>query len=144
MTLKSDAIFKEKPTGCLKNDTTNLVSFHASFWKSENVHCHGLLLSMAYKLSTKKVQMSYLSWHWRLIWTLKKNWPFVVSKIARRIGWILTWGVESLKICTLMGYFCQKYVMFELKKYREVVLWKIDYGFKNDISNFQGDWWKSC
>ena len=67
MTLKSDAIFKEKPTGCLKNDTTNLVSFHASFWKSENVHCHGLLLPMVNKLSTKKVQMSYLSWHWRVI-----------------------------------------------------------------------------
>ena len=24
-------------------------------------------------------------------------------------------AVENLKICILMGYFCQKYVMFELK-----------------------------
>ena len=28
---------------------------------------------------------------------------------------------DMLKICTLMGYFCRKYVMFELKKYRGVV-----------------------
>ena len=27
----------------------------------------------------------------------------------------LTRGVENLKICTLMGYFCEKWVMFELK-----------------------------
>ena len=30
-------------------------------------------------------------------------------------------NLESLKICTLIGYFCRKYVMFELKKYRGVV-----------------------
>ena len=28
---------------------------------------------------------------------------------------------ESLKICTLMGYFCRKYVMFELKQYIGIV-----------------------
>ena len=33
---------------------------------------------------------------------------------------ILTWAMESLEICTLLGYFCRKYVMFELKKYRGV------------------------
>ena len=29
---------------------------------------------------------------------------------------------KSLKMFTLMGYFCGKYVMFELKRYRGVVL----------------------
>ena len=28
--------------------------------------------------------------------------------------------LESLKICTLMGFFWSKYIMFELKKYRGV------------------------
>ena len=28
----------------------------------------------------------------------------------------LTQSVERLKICTLMGYFCRKYVTFKLKK----------------------------
>ena len=33
------------------------------------------------------------------------------------------------------GILCRKYVMFELKGYSGAVLWKITYGFKNDISN---------
>ena len=36
MTLKDDAIFKEKLTGGLKNDIRNLINFHASSRKSEN------------------------------------------------------------------------------------------------------------
>ena len=43
--------------------------------------------------------------------------------------------MESLKICTLMGYFRGEYVMFKLKKYRGVALWKMAYGFKTDISS---------
>ena len=30
----------------------------------------------------------------------------------------LTRAVENLELCTLMGYFCQKYLMFVLKRYR--------------------------
>ena len=30
-------------------------------------------------------------------------------------------AVASLKICTLMRYFCQKHIMFEQKKYRGVI-----------------------
>ena len=62
----------------------------------------------------KKVQKSYLSWHCTVIQSLKKNSLFV-WKMTWEIWWILTWAVKNLKICTLMGYFCQKYVMFELK-----------------------------
>ena len=39
ITRKDDAIFKEKSAGGLKNDIRNLVNFHASSHKSENVHC---------------------------------------------------------------------------------------------------------
>ena len=56
MTLKGDAIFKEKLTGGLKNDITNLVNFHASSRKSENLHFDGLTLSKAYKVLDEKVQ----------------------------------------------------------------------------------------
>ena len=61
MTLKDDAIFKEKLTSGLKNDIRNLVDFHGNSRKSENLHFDGLLLSTAYKVSAKKVQKSYLS-----------------------------------------------------------------------------------
>ena len=59
--------------------------------------------------------------------TLKKNWLFIWK--------IKVWAVESVKICTLMDYFCREYVIFELARYRGVVPWKMSCGFKNDISN---------
>ena len=114
MTLESDAKFEEKLALGFKNDMTNLVIFNASSGKSENLHFDVLLLSIAYKVSAKKVQKSYLSWHWRVIQTLNKN-SFFVWKVTWEIRWILTRAVENLKICTLMRYFCQKYVRFELK-----------------------------
>ena len=60
MMLKGYAIFKEKLTGGLKNDIRNLVNFHASSCKSENVHFDRLVLSKANALD-KKVQKSYVS-----------------------------------------------------------------------------------
>ena len=59
MTLKGDAIFKEKLTGGLKNDL-NLVNFHGSSQKSKNLHFDGLLLSIAY-VSAEKLQKSCFS-----------------------------------------------------------------------------------
>ena len=61
MTLKGDVIFKEKLTGGLKNDIRKLVNFYGNSRKSENLHFDGLLLSIAYKVSAKKIQKSYLS-----------------------------------------------------------------------------------
>ena len=61
MTLESDAKFEEELAHCLKNDMKNLINFNASSSKSENLHYDVLLLSMAYKVSAKKVQKSYLS-----------------------------------------------------------------------------------
>ena len=61
MTLKGDAIFKEKLTGGLKNDIRNLINFHTSSRKSENLHFDGLVLSKAYKVLDEKVQKSYIS-----------------------------------------------------------------------------------
>ena len=54
-----------------------------------------------------------------MIQNLKKNW-FSVSKITR-IWSIFTWAFEILKISTLTGSLCAKYITFGLKKYREVI-----------------------
>ena len=43
-----------------------------------------------------------------------------VWKIAWRTWWILTRAVGSLKICTLIGYFCRKYVMCEPKNAKDL------------------------
>ena len=61
MTLKGGAVFIEKLTLGLKNDIRNLVNFHASSRKSENLHFDGLVLSKAYKVLDEKVKRSYVS-----------------------------------------------------------------------------------
>ena len=45
----------------LKNDVRNLINFHASSRKSENLHFDELILSKAYKVLDEKVQKSYVS-----------------------------------------------------------------------------------
>ena len=55
------AKFEEKPVLGCKNDITNLVNFNTSSSKSENLYFDVLLLSIAYKVSAKKVKQSYLS-----------------------------------------------------------------------------------
>ena len=124
---------KKKLTLDSKNDMRNLVNFNLSSGKSENLHFDVLLLSIAYKVSAKKVQKNYLSWHWKKIQTLKKNWLFI-WKMTWGIWWTLTWAVEKSENLHFHGLLLWK-VMFELKRYRGVVLWKMTYGFKNDISN---------
>ena len=54
MTLKGDA--KLNLTLGSKNDMRNLVNFDVSTGKSENLHFDALLLSIAHKVSAKKVQ----------------------------------------------------------------------------------------
>ena len=106
MTLKDDAKFKGKLTCGLKNALRNLIKFHGSSRKSWNSNFDGLLLSKAYKDLDEKVKKSYVSWHWRVMQSLKKNW-LLVPKMTWGIWWILMWAVASLKICTFMCYFCQ-------------------------------------
>ena len=104
-------VLQGKLTCGLKNGIMNLVNFHASSRKSENLHFNQILLSKAYKDLDEKAQKSYVSWHWRVTQSLKKNW-LLIPKMTWGIWWILMRAVESVKICTLMGYFCRKYVMF--------------------------------
>ena len=141
MTLKGDAKYNGKLTRGLKNDIRNLVNLHSRSRKTESLYFYQLLLSKAYIYLDEKVELrvmsyekSYVSWSWRVMQSLKKNWP-LFPKMTWGIWWILMRAVESLEICNLMGYFCRKYVMSELKKYTGVVSWKISYGFKNDIRN---------
>ena len=47
--------FKGELTHGLKNDIRNLVNFHASSRKSENLSFHGLLSSKAYKVLNAKI-----------------------------------------------------------------------------------------
>ena len=71
--------------------STNLVKFHLSSWKSEILHCGGLLLS----------DLWFQKWHVEF-----GDFPPTTQKSEN---------------FTPMGYFCPKYMRFELKKYRGVI-----------------------
>ena len=116
MTLKNDAKFKVKLTCSFKHDIGNLVSFHPTTQKSENLHFHVPLLSIKFQLKKYRKVISRDTKEWSNLW---RRIDFV-WKMTWGIWWILTQSVKSVKICTLIGCFCRKYVMFELKNTDEV------------------------
>ena len=118
---ESDVRFEEKLALGSKSDMRNLVNFDGRSGKSENVHFDVVLLFLiAYIVSASKVPKSCLSWQWKKIQTLIKN-PLFVWKTTWGVSWTSTRALKRLKICMLIAYFCRKYVMFELKKYRGFV-----------------------
>ena len=87
MTMKSSAKFKEELTCHFKIDMRNLTILSRAFENLKNLLFNWLLWPK-YMCQLKKVQRSYVWWHWRLMQTLKENW-LVLSK--------MTWGIW--KIC---------------------------------------------
>ena len=85
----------------------------------KNLCFNWLLVTKVYNVWATKVQRSYLSWHWRVMQNLKKNW-LVVWKMTWEIWHIFTWAIESVKIETLIGYFCPKYKSMTLKLTEEL------------------------
>ena len=71
------------------------------------VHFHWFLLCKVFNVWPKKVQRSYLSWHWRVMQNLKKNW-LLVWKITWGIWQVFTRALESVKIGAFMRPFCPK------------------------------------
>ena len=59
--MKGGAKIKEKLIFGWENDITNLVNFNVSSGTPENLHFDVQLLSIAYKVSAKKVTKNYLS-----------------------------------------------------------------------------------
>ena len=84
------------------------------------LHLDWSLSFEVYNAWSGKAHRSYLSWHWRVMQNLKKNW-LVVWKITWKIWKIFIKALDSVKIGTFMGSFCPKYKMHELKIYRGVM-----------------------
>ena len=61
MTLKGDAIFKEKLISNLKNGPWNLINFHSSSRKHASMHFDRFVLFEAYEDLDEKLQKSYAS-----------------------------------------------------------------------------------
>ena len=73
----------------------------------KNLNFDWFLLCKVFSAWPKKVQRNYLSWYWRVMQNLKKNW-LVVWKMTWGIWQIFTRALDSVKIGTLMGSFCPK------------------------------------
>ena len=119
----------------------------------ENFRFNGLFLNKEYIVWAKKVQLSYVSWQWRMIQKLKRDWLFVL-KLTWGTSQILTQAFESLKFWVLIGSLWPKYILFELQKYRGVIFhdteelctfWrKTDLWFEIDnLANFHQSTWVS-
>ena len=126
----------------LTYDMKNLVNFIVSSGKFESLHFDVLLLSIAYRVSAKKIQRNYFSWHWRVIQTLKKI-AFSLKNDMRNLA---NFNASNRKSENLhfLDYFCRKCLMFELEKCKEVVSLSRIYGFKNGIRslvNFHTSSW---
>ena len=103
ITLNNDAKFEEESTFPCKNDMRNLEKSHASIRRSHYLQFDGMF--KVHKKWVKKLQRSYVSWHWKVMQNLKQN-PLVFANVTWGIWRIFTREMESLKIYTLMGYLC--------------------------------------
>ena len=97
-----------------------MVKFYVSSRKSEVLQFDGLLLSKSYKVSVKKVQKSYISWHWKVMQSLKKK-LFCGFKYDLRNLVIFHPSTQESGNFTLRGYFCPMCIRFDLKRCRGVI-----------------------
>ena len=86
--------------------------------KSKNWDFDEVFLFIAENNWASILQGKFASWQWWMMQNLKRN-SLVSSKF--------TWGVWRIlalsKMCTLMGFFWTKYIIFELKKVQGSYLW---------------------
>ena len=89
ITMKSNVKFQEELTCHFKIDMSNLINFDSSTWKSKKLLFNWLLWPKYIMFELRKVQRSYVWWHWRLMQNLKEKW-LVLSK--------MTWGIWQICI----------------------------------------------
>ena len=103
--MKNDAKFEEELTRRFKM-TWGIWRILLWVLKSlKNLHFNGLLLNKVFNAWAKKLQKSYVSWHWRVMQKLMKNWLAV---------WKLSWGIwqflpEHSKVSEL-GLWCDPFI----------------------------------
>ena len=89
MTMKSDTNLERNRLVVSKLTLGIWQIFTLALESLKNFPFTGFLLNKVYIVWAKKVQRSYLSWHWRAMQNLKKNW-LVVWEMTRGIWQIFT------------------------------------------------------
>ena len=104
-TMKNSAKLGQELTFRCKTDMSNLTNFDPSTRKSQTFALNGLLLTKVYNVWSKKVQRSYVLWHWRVMRNLKKKclvawkWTGEIWKIFTRALEILIKKWTDIKRC---------------------------------------------
>ena len=109
--------FEENLTCSLENDMWNWANFFQSTRKSQNCDFDGILLSNVENAWAYNLQRIYVSWQWRMVQNLKRNW-ICVWKLVPQFDKFWPEHSNVSKMWTLISSFWRKYIMFELKKYR--------------------------
>ena len=94
--LKIDTKFEGKLACATKIDMRNLADFHQSTWKSPNWDLDGSLLSKVENVWALNLLGSYVSWQWRMMKNLKRDW-LVSSKLTWWIWQIVAGTLKNLK-----------------------------------------------
>ena len=103
--------------------TRNFANFHQSTWKCQNWNFDGILLSKVGNVWAQNLQRSYVSWQWRMIQKLKRNW-LVVLKLTWGTSQILTRALESLKnLCFNWLLVTKVYIVWAAKVQRSYLSW---------------------
>ena len=122
MPLMSDVKFKEKLT-CGFKMTWEIWWIFTQPLKSPKIPLRWAILSKVCEVCAKKIQRSYLLWHWTVMQNLK-NPDLVVSKMAWGIGWTFTIRApKSLKLY-IDGFFLPKAYTVSARNFqRNYVSW---------------------
>ena len=86
--------------------------------KSKNWVFSWVLLSKVENVWAWNLQESYVSWEWRMMQNLKRNW-LASSKLTWEIWRILTWALENLKNLHFNGLLLTKVYNVWAKKSTE-------------------------
>ena len=83
----------------------------------KNFHFNRLLLNKVYNIWARKLQWSYVSWQWKKMQNLRRNWR-AISKLTPKFDkfWPEHWNAS--KNFQFKDSFWPKYIIFDLKKHR--------------------------
>ena len=116
MAMNIDATFERKLTCAFKNDLRNLANFHQIIFKSVKIRTLMGSFYPRYKMYELKIYRGVFcleNEEWYKIW-----WDIDLSVQNSHEEFDEFWPDHSKisKICTLMGFFQTKYIIFELKR----------------------------
>ena len=135
------------PHAIFETSSSGLLEFRINF------HFDIILSLKVYKILANKVQRSHISWHWRVMPNLKKNW-FVVSKMTK-MWWILIRALKGLKNFHFDWFLlCKVYNIWSKKVQRSYLSWhwcvienlkkKLSWGLENDMRNSANFYQHTC